>query len=129
MNENKEPETTEELTLTSVPEVITPVNNTDLGIDELIEKIDLLAQNKKPYIVSKEVEELKSIFYIKLKEQIKTQEVTTLKEETSTEQEGASEDEKAENKLHPLEIKFKKSYGKFKKVNIAKLINKFIYTL
>ena len=59
MNENKAQEITEDLPLTPVSEVITPVNNTDLGIDELIEKIDLLAQNKKPYTVSKEVEELK----------------------------------------------------------------------
>ena len=114
MNENKEQEITEEVTEAKATEELT-VNN-DLGMEQVIEKIDLLAQDEKPYLVSKEVEELKSIFYIKLKEQIKTQEVTTLKEETSTEQEGTSEDEKVENKLHPLEIKFKKSYGKFKKV-------------
>ena len=114
MNENKEQEITEEVTEAKATEELT-VNN-DLGMEQVIEKIDLLAQDEKPYLVSKEVEELKSIFYIKLKEQIKTQEVITLKEETSTEQEGTSEDEKAENKLHPLEIKFKKSYGKFKKV-------------
>jgi hypothetical protein len=114
VNENKEQEITEEVTETKATEELT-VNN-DLGMEQVIEKIDLLAQDEKPYLVSKEVEELKSIFYIKLKEQIKTQEVITLKEETSTEQEGTSEDEKVENKLHPLEIKFKKSYGKFKKV-------------
>ena len=114
MNENKEQEITEEVTEAKATEELT-VNN-DLGMEQVIEKIDLLAQDEKPYLVSKEVEELKSIFYIKLKEQIKTQEVITLKEETSTEQEGTSEDEKVENKLHPLEIKFKKSYGKFKKV-------------
>jgi hypothetical protein len=114
VNENKEQEITEEVTETKATEELT-VNN-DLGMEQVIEKIDLLAQDEKPYLVSKEVEELKSIFYIKLKEQIKTQELITLKEETSTEQEGTSEDEKVENKLHPLEIKFKKSYGKFKKV-------------
>jgi len=114
VNENKEQEITEEVTENKATEELT-VNN-DLGMEQVIEKIDLLAQDEKPYLVSKEVEELKSIFYIKLKEQIKTQEVITLKEETSTEQEGTSEDEKVENKLHPLEIKFKKSYGKFKKV-------------
>jgi len=114
VNENKEQEITEEVTEAKATEELT-VNN-DLGMEQVIEKIDLLAQDEKPYLVSKEVEELKSIFYIKLKEQIKTQEVITLKEETSTEQEGTSEDEKVENKLHPLEIKFKKSYGKFKKV-------------
>jgi len=114
VKENKEQEITEQVTEAKATEELT-VNN-DLGMEQVIEKIDLLAQDEKPYLVSKEVEELKSIFYIKLKEQIKTQEVITLKEETSTEQEGTSEDEKVENKLHPLEIKFKKSYGKFKKV-------------
>ena len=82
MSENKEEEITEELTLTSVSEVITPVNNTDLGIDELIEKIDLLAQNENPYTVSKEVEELKSIFYIKLKPKNKEEETSLTEENT-----------------------------------------------
>ena len=99
MNENKEPETTEELTLTSVPEVITPVNNTDLGIDELIEKIDLLAQNENPYTVSKEVEELKSIFYIKLKAENKEEEE---EEKNSTEGESTADTLTEEKTLHPL---------------------------
>ena len=38
MNENKAQEITEDLPLTPVSESITPANNTDLGIDELIEK-------------------------------------------------------------------------------------------
>ena len=112
MNENKEQETTEELALTSVSEVITPVNNTDLGIDELIEKIDLLAQNKNPYTVSKEVEELKSIFYIKLKTKNKEEG----KEETnSTEGESTTDTLTEEKTLHPLEIKFKLAYGNYKR--------------
>ena len=112
MNKNKEQEITEEATLTSVSEVITPVNNTNLGIDELIEKIDLLAQNKNPYTISKEVEELKSIFYIKLKaeNQIETTEISLPEEENTT-------DTLTEEKtLHPLEIKFKIAYGNYKKV-------------
>ena len=113
MNENKEQETTEELTLTSVLEVITPENNTDLGIDELIEKIDLLAQNKNPYTVSKEVEELKSIFYIKLKAKNKE----GGKEKTnSTEGESAVDILTEEKTLHPLEIKFKLAYSNYKKI-------------
>ena len=96
---------TEELTLTSVSEVITPVNNTDLGIDELIEKIDLLAQNENPYTVSKEVEELKSIFYIKLKTENKEGKGESTAD-TLTE----------EKTLHPLETKFKLAYGNYKKI-------------
>jgi len=113
VSENKEEEITEELTLTSVSKVITPVNNTDLGIDELIEKIDLLAQNENPYTVSKEVEELKSIFYIKLKTENKEEE----KEETnSTEGESTADTLTEEKTLHPLEIKFKLAYGNYKKI-------------
>ena len=101
---------TEELTLTSVSEVITPVNNTDLGIDELIEKIDLLAQNENPYTVSKEVEELKSIFYIKLKPKNKEEETGL------TEEENTIDTLTEEKTLHPLEIKFKLAYGNYKKI-------------
>ncbi|HIG08304.1 MAG TPA: DUF349 domain-containing protein, partial [Alphaproteobacteria bacterium] len=113
MNENKVQEITEDLLLTPVSEVITPVNNTDLGIDELIEKINLLAQYKKPYTVSKEVEELKSIFYIKLKAKNKEEE----KEKTnSTEGESAVDILTEEKTLHPLEIKFKLAYSNYKKI-------------
>ncbi len=113
MNENKVQEITEDLLLTPVSEVITPVNNTDLGIDELIEKINLLAQYKKPYTVSKEVEELKSIFYIKLKAKNKEEE----KEKTnSTEEESTTDTVTQEKTLHPLEIKFKLAYGNYKKI-------------
>ena len=113
MSENKEEEITGELTLTSVSKVITPVNNTDLGIDKLIEKIDLLAQNENPYAVSKEVEELKSIFYIKLKTENKEEEK---EKANSTEGESAADILAEEKTLHPLEIKFKLAYGNYKKI-------------
>jgi len=113
VSENKEEEITGELTLTSVSKVITPVNNTDLGIDKLIEKIDLLAQNENPYAVSKEVEELKSIFYIKLKTENKEEEK---EKANSTEGESAADILAEEKTLHPLEIKFKLAYGNYKKI-------------
>ena len=110
MNENKAQEITEDLPLTPVSEVITPVNNTDLDIDELIAKIDLLAQNENPYTVSKEVEELKSIFYIKLKPKNKEEETGL------TEEENTIDTLTEEKTLHPLEIKFKLAYGNYKKI-------------
>ena len=66
MNEKKEKEFIEEVVITT-PSQHSTANNTDLEIEQVIEKIDLLSQNENPYLVSKEIEELKSIFYIKLK--------------------------------------------------------------
>ena len=115
MNEKKEKEIIEEVAITTSSQDST-ANNTDLEIEQVIEKIDLLSQNDNPYLVSKEIEELKSIFYIKLKEKIKTQEIIILEEIPATEQDESSEEKSKENTLHPLEINFKTSYGKFKKV-------------
>ena len=115
MNEKKEKEIIEEVVITTSSQDST-ANNTDLEIEQVIEKIDLLSQNENPYLVSKEIEELKSIFYIKLKEKTKTQEIIILEEIPTTEQDESSEEKSKENTLHPLEINFKTSYGKFKKV-------------
>ena len=114
MNENKEQEITENSTTTPVVEETSPVNNADLSIDELIEKIDLLSDNENPYSVSKEIEELKSIFYLKLKSETKVEKEETV---SATDTEGESEEVTTEEKtLHPQEIKFKQIYGKYKKI-------------
>ncbi|MDB9809266.1 DUF349 domain-containing protein [Flavobacteriales bacterium] len=115
MNEKKEKEFIEEVVITT-PSQDSTANNTDLEIEQVIEKIDLLSQNENPYLVSKEIEELKSIFYIKLKEKTKTQEIIILEDIPNTDQDESSEEESKENSLDPLEINFKTSYGKFKKV-------------
>ncbi len=114
MNENKEQEITENSTTTPVVEENSPVNNAALSIDELIAKIDLLSDNENPYSVSKEIEELKSIFYLKLKYETKVEKEET---ETVTDKEGENEEATTEEKtLHPQEIKFKQIYGKYKKI-------------
>ena len=115
MNEKKEKEIIEAVVTTTSSQEST-ANNSDLEIEQVIEKIDLLSQNENPYLVSKEIEDLKSIFYIKLKEKTKTQEIITLEETPTTEQDESSEEKSKEITLHPLEIEFKTSYGKFKKV-------------
>ena len=115
MNENKDKEIIEEVVTTTSSQDST-ANNTDLEIEQVIEKIDLLSQNENPYLVSKQIEELKSIFYIKLKEKTKTQEIIILEETPTTVQDESSEEKSKEITLHPLEIEFKTSYGKFKKV-------------
>jgi len=93
VNEKKEKEIIEEVVITT-PSQDSTVNNTDLEIEQVIEKIDLLSQNENPYLVSKEIEELKSIFYIKLKEKTKTQEIIILEETPTTEQDESSEEKK-----------------------------------
>jgi hypothetical protein len=115
VNEKKEKEIIEAVVTTTSSQEST-ANNSDLEIEQVIEKIDLLSQNENPYLVSKEIEDLKSIFYIKLKEKTKTQEIITLEETPTTEQDESSEEKSKEITLHPLEIEFKTSYGKFKKV-------------
>ena len=114
MNEKKEKEPIEEVISTSSSKELI-VNNTDLEIEQVIEKIEILTNDQNPYSVSKEIEELKSIFYIKLKEKTKNQEITILEETPTSEKNDSSEINK-ENTLHPLEITFKICYAKYKKI-------------
>jgi len=116
VNENKEQEITEESIPTPITEALSPVNKTDLSKEEVIEKIDLLAENKNPYTVSKEIEELKSIFYLKLKSEPKIEKIEVVPVSTTDNKEESEEAPKEENTLHPLEIKFKQVYGKYKKI-------------
>ncbi|MEC7863620.1 MAG: DUF349 domain-containing protein [Bacteroidota bacterium] len=91
---------------TSVKEVPTIDNNT-LSMDELIVRIGLLSKNNNPYTVSKEIEEIKSIFYIKLNLE---------KEEEITPEETEEQEEKAQKELHPLEVKFKAVFDAYRKI-------------
>ena len=115
MSEKKEKVPIEEVISTSSSKDLI-VNNTDLEIEQVIEKIEILTNDQNPYSVSKEIEELKSIFYIKLKEKTKNQEIIILKETPTSEKSDSSLEKNNENTLHPLEINFKSSYGKFKKL-------------
>ena len=74
-----------------------------LSMEELIERINVLSKND-PFSVSKEIEEIKSVFYQKLnleKEKEKNPEESEVQ---------------LENKLHPLEIKFKSSFNTYRKI-------------
>lgn len=115
VNEKKEKEIIEAVVTTTSSQQST-ANNSDLEIEQVIEKIDLLSQNENPYLVSKKIEDLKSIFYIKLKEKTAEKEVIILEETPTTVQDESSEEKSKEITLHPLEIEFKTSYRKFKKV-------------
>ena len=115
VNEKKEKEIIEAVVTTTSSQQST-ANNSDLEIEQVIEKIDLLSQNENPYLVSKKIEDLKSIFYIKLKEKTAEKEVIILEETPTTVQDESSEEKSKKITLHPLEIEFKTSYRKFKKI-------------
>ena len=94
MEENIEKLPTEEVVKNETSEEITSIDNNKLSMDELIARISLLSENENPYSVSKEIEEIKSIFYFKLKAEQKednskaeTIEVSENKEPTEGEEE------------------------------------------
>ena len=82
------------------------IDNNILSMDELVARVSLLSKNHNPYSVSKEVEEIKSIFYTKLK--------TEKKEALGTEE--LEKEEKSKEKLHPLEVKFKNAFDIYRKI-------------
>ncbi len=84
----------------------TLIDNNTLSINEIITKIGVLSNNDNPYQVSKEVEDLKSIFYVKLKEENKQKILSK----------DLPEDENIKQELHPLEIKFKAVFNTYRKI-------------
>jgi hypothetical protein len=109
---------TEETLKNETSEEIKSIGNNKLSMDELIARISLLSKNENPYSVSKEIEEIKSIFYSKLKAEqeednpkVETIEVSEKEEQTERE-----EEKETEKTLHPLEIKFKQSFSRYKKI-------------
>lgn len=92
------------------------LENKLLTLQELIDKIYLLSENKNPYSVSKEIEEIKSIFYNRInadKKENKNTFINNTKEKIS---EDIENNQESKNKYHPLEISFKISYNSFKKL-------------
>ena len=76
------------------------------SIEELILELEELSNTSNPYSISKNVEEIKTLFYKKLKSE-------NLTKESSDEEKGEQK-----SKLHPSEIKFKKIHNKFKKLKL-----------
>ena len=101
METKKEEILSEEIAAETSEKEITKVDNNILSMNELIDKIILLSENKNPYLVSKEVEEIKSIFYNKLKLE-ENNKLFAKKDEEKQEEVAVVNKE-----LHPLEIKFK----------------------
>ena len=83
------------------------IDNKTLSIEQILTRLeDLISKNQNPYSVSKEIEELKSIFYIKLKKEDKE---SQLESNISKKVENVKE-------KHPLEIKFRAFYDKYRKI-------------
>ena len=77
-------------------------DNNLLSMESLIEKVALLSKNQDPYKVSKEIEEIKSIFYIRLNA-------------TKKEKEKNTEGENIKTEIDPLELKFKDIIHSYRK--------------
>jgi len=108
LNENTEQENKEEV---AIIENNAALELNDLNLDQLITRIEELSSNSNPYSVSKDIENIKSIFYQKLRVELKTED-TADKEMNSTEQKSDSKI----RELHPLEIKFKGVFGNYRKI-------------
>ena len=92
------------------------LENKQLTLQELIDKIYLLSENKNPYSVSKEIEEIKSIFYNRINADKKENENTFINNTKEKISEDIENNQESKNKYHPLEISFKISYNSYKKL-------------
>ena len=107
MKQKEEEKSNQESVIDTIAGQVTTIDNNTLSMDELITKISLLTKNDNPYTVSKEIEEIKSIFYIKLKLEQK---------ENTTPEETEEQEENIKKELHPLEVKFKAVFGAYRKI-------------
>ena len=107
MKQKEEEKSTQESVIDTSLEQVTTIDNNTLSMEELIAKVSLLTKNDNPYTVSKEIEEIKSIFYIKLKLEHK---------ENTTPEETEEQEENIKKELHPLEVKFKAVFGAYRKI-------------
>ena len=83
------------------------IDNNSLSMDRLIKRIGVLAKDENPYNVSKEIEEIKSIFYIKLKLEKEKKQIIEKNEEEII--------EKQNNDEHHIEEKFKSIFKTYQK--------------
>ena len=107
MKQKEEEKSNQESVIDTSLEQVTTIDKNTLSMEELITKISLLTKNDNPYTASKEIEEIKSIFYIKLKLEQK---------ENTTPEETEEQEENIKKELHPLEVKFKAVFGAYRKI-------------
>ena len=107
VEKQKEEISTEINHLDNIRKEVANIDNNTISMNELIGRISLLSKNENPYNVSKEIEEIKSIFYIKIKAENKE----ALQAEASE-----SKEKNIKEKLHPLENKFKDAFNAYRKI-------------
>jgi hypothetical protein len=107
VKQKEEEKSTQESVIDTSLEQVTTIDKNTLSMEELIAKVSLLTKNDNPYTASKEIEEIKSIFYIKLKLEQK---------ENTTPEETEEQEENIKKELHPLEVKFKAVFGAYRKI-------------
>ena len=83
-------------------------------MDGLIKRIGVLAKDENPYNVSKEIEEIKSIFYIKLKLEKEKKQIIEKNEEEIIEKQNKDEHH-IEEKLKSIFKTYQKSKSDFRK--------------
>ena len=86
VNENTEQENKKEV---AIIENNAALELNDLNLDQLITRIEELSSNGNPYSVSKDIENIKSIFYQKLRVELQTEDIAD-KEMNGTEQKSDS---------------------------------------
>jgi len=82
-----------------------------LSLDLLIDRVEKLSLNNNPYTVSKAIDNIKSVFYQKIKGEVEAK-----KSDTTAENNNKKESEPKNKELHLLEDKFKKVIGNYKKI-------------
>ena len=102
MEENKVEIPTKKITSKDSIENNKSIDNDQLSFNELIARVSILSEDKSPYTVSREIEEIKSIFYMKLKN----------KDDKISE----DNEDNIINELDPLEIKFKSVFRTYRKI-------------
>ena len=101
-------EVVDENTISENNQVQESVNKTidlsSLSMEELITELENLCETQNPYSVSKKSEEIKTLFY------------KSLKSENNIEDISEEDSDKEKKTLHPLEVKFKNTNNKFRKI-------------
>ena len=100
------PENGEEEETTNVIEI------SEMSMEDLILEMNHFSENGNILSVSKRAEEVRSLFYQKLK-QIQKEEV--VEDITETEESTKTEEKLEKSPLHPTEVSFRKAYNKFKR--------------
>ena len=105
-----------EIEVAEIPEngeekITNVIEISEMSMEDLILEMNHFSENGNILSVSKRAEEVRSLFYQKLK-QIQKEEV--VEDITETEESTKTEEKLEKSPLHPTEVSFRKAYNKFK---------------